>query len=223
MQREREHGLHLRRLRIDVLPRLSLRQVRRRAQGGDDVSEHFIKKCICGRVLAQCRCASPDKRVEIVTPCSCGDLALKDPRDAEKDDSFAEVVARADRAEARAARLEAENKRLLSISKGYGDEGVYQAIRDANESTERSEARVVKLEAALDKVGRWVKDGYPPFDLAGHVQAALYGSRQVCAICGMRITNNERYTTYVGSTACFSCAKKELDERIRAAKENGNG
>ena len=32
---------------------------------------HFIKKCSCGTVVAQCRCPSPNKRVEIVTCCAC--------------------------------------------------------------------------------------------------------------------------------------------------------
>jgi len=30
---------------------------------------HFIKKCTCGIVIAQCRCASPDKTVTVVSPC----------------------------------------------------------------------------------------------------------------------------------------------------------
>lgn len=29
-------------------------------------SGHFIKKCSCGRVIAQCRCISQNKRVEVV-------------------------------------------------------------------------------------------------------------------------------------------------------------
>lgn len=32
---------------------------------------HFIKKCSCGTVVAQCRCPDPNKRVEIVTCCEC--------------------------------------------------------------------------------------------------------------------------------------------------------
>lgn len=30
---------------------------------------HFIRKCECGAVLAQCRCMSLDKKVEYVRPC----------------------------------------------------------------------------------------------------------------------------------------------------------
>lgn len=30
---------------------------------------HYIKKCTCGIVIAQCKCASPDKTVTVVSPC----------------------------------------------------------------------------------------------------------------------------------------------------------
>jgi hypothetical protein len=30
---------------------------------------HFIRKCLCGNILAQCRCMSPLKSVELVTTC----------------------------------------------------------------------------------------------------------------------------------------------------------
>lgn len=30
---------------------------------------HRIEKCECGIVLAQCRCAMPDKPVVVVSPC----------------------------------------------------------------------------------------------------------------------------------------------------------
>lgn len=41
------------------------------AGSGAPVAEHFIRQCECGRVLAQCRCPAPDKRVDIVSPCQC--------------------------------------------------------------------------------------------------------------------------------------------------------
>jgi len=27
---------------------------------------HFVKKCSCGKIIAQCRCPDPSKRVEVV-------------------------------------------------------------------------------------------------------------------------------------------------------------
>lgn len=35
------------------------------------MANHFIRKCECGRVLAQCRCPDPNKRVDIISPCQC--------------------------------------------------------------------------------------------------------------------------------------------------------
>jgi hypothetical protein len=37
------------------------------------MSEHFIKTCVCGKVLAQCRCPNIGgrKKVETVSPCKC--------------------------------------------------------------------------------------------------------------------------------------------------------
>jgi hypothetical protein len=37
------------------------------------MSEHFIRKCICGKVLDQCRCPNfgGRKKVETVSPCKC--------------------------------------------------------------------------------------------------------------------------------------------------------
>ncbi len=32
---------------------------------------HVIVKCICGKVLQQCRCMMPNKPVRIVDPCQC--------------------------------------------------------------------------------------------------------------------------------------------------------
>ena len=30
---------------------------------------HFIRKCVCGRVITQCRCMSRDKEIQTVSPC----------------------------------------------------------------------------------------------------------------------------------------------------------
>jgi hypothetical protein len=35
------------------------------------MASHFIKRCECGRVLAQCRCPGP--KTETVVPCVCRD------------------------------------------------------------------------------------------------------------------------------------------------------
>lgn len=34
-------------------------------------SIHFIEECICGNVLAQCRCPSPNKTVHLRNQCLC--------------------------------------------------------------------------------------------------------------------------------------------------------
>ena len=34
------------------------------------MSEHYIKKCVCGKVLGQCRCPGPKKEIT-VDPCEC--------------------------------------------------------------------------------------------------------------------------------------------------------
>ena len=32
---------------------------------------HEIVKCICGKILKQCRCAMPNKPVAVQSPCKC--------------------------------------------------------------------------------------------------------------------------------------------------------
>jgi len=39
---------------------------------------HFVRKCECGIVLAQCRCPDPNKRVEVVSPCVHNKPAVAD-------------------------------------------------------------------------------------------------------------------------------------------------
>lgn len=51
------------------------------------MSDHYIEKCSCGKVIGQCRCASPDKTVRII-PNGCQDCKIRqaikpiDPQDA---------------------------------------------------------------------------------------------------------------------------------------------
>lgn len=43
---------------------------RRIVGGHGEAHGHFILKCTCGRVIAQCRCLDPSKRIEVsLTPC----------------------------------------------------------------------------------------------------------------------------------------------------------
>lgn len=43
---------------------------------------HFIERCVCGNVLSQCRCASPDKESRTRPgPCRCSRPKVKEEAD----------------------------------------------------------------------------------------------------------------------------------------------
>ena len=37
----------------------------------EDHDDHFVKMCVCDRLLGTCGCARADKRWERVDPCAC--------------------------------------------------------------------------------------------------------------------------------------------------------
>lgn len=41
------------------------------------MSGHFKEVCVCGVVMTQCRCPSPNKTIRVVKPCEHGEKAPK--------------------------------------------------------------------------------------------------------------------------------------------------